>query len=485
MAQGNVVARFEDVSFGYSSENPILDEASFSIREDAKLTLMGQNGAGKSTIFKLITGELKPDKGAIHLSAGAKIATAKQVMAREHLTESVRDYFTHAFTEAPYNLDKLIASALNVVNVHAPLEKLVGEFSGGQQARLLLAYALIQEPDILLLDEPTNNLDTDGIAHLTAFLIMYPKTVLVISHDADFLNSFTEGVLHLDVYTGKVEKYDGNYTDVVQEIAARVERDRAKNAQLLKTIQDRKDKVNFFAHKGGKMRKLASKLKDEVAEAEENMVDVRRDDRTIRDFVIPAQTFSDVIVRLTSLKVIQNHEPHNVPVDVTLRRNHHLRIQGPNGIGKSTLLRTLAEGKDPGAIIDKNVKVGYYKQDFSGLDFSQTAYNSLASIMDQPDNETIRRTGAMFLLDGEALATPVGALSEGQKGLLCFARFVLLEPGLLIFDEPTNHINFRHLPVIAKALNNFEGALIIVSHAEDFAQQIRFDNILDLETLIS
>ncbi|MEK7665623.1 MAG: ATP-binding cassette domain-containing protein [Patescibacteria group bacterium] len=484
MAQSNVVVRFEEVSFGYSTDNLVLDEASFSVREDTKLTVMGQNGAGKSTIFKLITGELKPDKGRTHLLAGATIATAKQVMAREYLTQSVRDYFAHAFSEAPHNLDKRIAEVLTVVNFFTPLTRIVGDLSGGQQARLLLAYALIQAPDILLLDEPTNNLDRDGIDHLTAFLIMYPKTILVISHDADFLNSFTEGVLHLDSYTGKVEKYDGNYGDVVEEIAARVERDRAKNAQLLKTIQDRKDKVNFFANKGGKMRKLASKLKDEVAEAEENMVDVRRDDRTIDDFRIPSQSFSEPIVRITGVKVIRDRQPYHVNVNLTLRRRHHVLIAGPNGIGKSTLLRTLAEGKSEEAVITPGVKVGYYKQDFSGLDFTQTAYNALASMMSEPDNEVIRRTGARFLLNGDALATSVGALSEGQKGLLCFARFVLQEPGLLIFDEPTNHINFRHLPVIARALNDYEGCLIVVSHAQNFVDQIRFDQVLDLATLM-
>jgi ATPase subunit of ABC transporter with duplicated ATPase domains len=120
MAQGNVVVRFENVSFGYTTENPILDEANFSVREDAKLTVMGQNGAGKSTIFKLITGELKPDKGMVYFAPGTKIATGKQVMAREHLTETVREYFAHAFEEIPYNLDKKISDALEVVTGTSP-----------------------------------------------------------------------------------------------------------------------------------------------------------------------------------------------------------------------------------------------------------------------------------------------------------------------------------------------------------------------------
>lgn len=484
MDHGNVIIRFQNVSYAYNDgDYVILDDAEFSIRENSKITVMGQNGAGKSTILKMILGQIKPTAGQIHIKQGATIAIGHQVMPREWMEDSVREFFARAFEETTYDLDRRIADVLETVNLVAPLDKKIREFSGGQQARLLLAHALIQNPDILLLDEPTNNLDRDGIDHLTGFLMMYEKTVLVISHDADFLNAFTEGVLHLDVYRHKTDMYVGNYSNVVEEIAARVERDRMKNAQLLKQIQDRKDKVNFFAHKGGKMRKLASKLKEEAAEAEENMVDVRRDDKTIRDFQIPAQDFVDTMVTLSEVRIIKNHEPHLAKVDVKLRRKHRLLVSGTNGIGKSTLLRALAEGQTPGLQIDPGVSVGYYRQDFSGLDFEQKAYDSLASVMESPDNEKLRAVAAQFLLTGDVLSNRIASLSEGQKGLLCFARFVLQRPGLLILDEPTNHINFRHLPVIARALQDYEGCIIMVSHAPEFVQEITFTQELNLNTL--
>src|SRR3989338_4695335 len=210
MDHGNVILRFDKVSFHYDANKPILEEASFSVRENAKITIMGQNGAGKSTIFKLILGELQEISGKVHILNGASVGIGLQVMPKRFFEHTVLEYFETAFSEKTYNLEKLIKNVLEVVNFSTKLDKKIKDFSGGQLARLLLAYALIQEPDILLLDEPTNNLDTDGIDHLTGFLMMYPKTVLVISHDADFLNSFTEGVLNLDVHTSKVEQYVGN-----------------------------------------------------------------------------------------------------------------------------------------------------------------------------------------------------------------------------------------------------------------------------------
>lgn len=481
---GNVIIRFSDVTYAYDEGHPIMEEASFSVREDAKITLMGQNGAGKSTIFKMILGQLKPQEGAVHVRAGATIGIGLQVMPRERMTDTVSEFFAHAFPEIQYDLDRKIKNVLETVNLNAPLDKKISEFSGGQQARLLLAYALIQEPDILLLDEPTNNLDKAGIEHLTGFLMMYPKTVLVISHDADFLNAFTEGVLHLDVFTKKVDQYVGNYFNVVEEIAARLERDRMKNARLLKDIQDRKDKINFFANKGGKMRKLASKLRDQVEEAEDDMVDVRKDDKTIRDFTIPAQEeLTEALLTINSVKIVKNHEAIRKEVNLKIWKKQRLLISGPNGIGKTTLLRALASGEDEGSRITDGVRVGYYRQDFSGLDFDQTPYEALEAVMEMKDNEKLRACASEFLITSQLLKQKIGSLSEGQKGLLCFARFVLQQPGLLILDEPTNHINFRHLPVIAKALEAYRGGLILVSHAPDFVSQIRFDETLDLGTL--
>ena len=240
MSKGEAIVRFDQVSFHHIETKPILDEVDFIIRRGAKLTLMGQNGAGKSTIFGLISGALEPEDGTINIVNGTTIAVGRQVIPRDELDLTVRDFFQKCFPKKVYDIDPRIDEVLEVVHLvgHEKIhDRIIRTFSGGQQARLLLASALIQNPDLLLLDEPTNNLDKAGIAHLTEFLQNYKKTVVVISHDAEFLNSFTEGVIYLDVYTKKIENYVGNYFDVVKDITARVEKENMKNAQLAKQIQ--------------------------------------------------------------------------------------------------------------------------------------------------------------------------------------------------------------------------------------------------------
>jgi ATP-binding cassette subfamily F protein 3 len=476
-----VILRFDDVCFEYQHDKLLLDEASFSVRRGAKITLMGQNGAGKSSLFNMITGSLKPKSGQINIGKDITIATARQVMAREDLDLSVTEYFAKAFEVRSNDLLSKIHKIMDVVNLNIPIDRRVGDLSGGQQARLLLAFALIQNSDILLLDEPTNNLDQAGIDHLIEFLIRYDKTVIVISHDADFLNCFTEGVVYLNVFSRKIESYVGDYYSVVEEITRRVESEERKNAQLKRSIIDRKEKVNFFSNKGGKMRKLAQKLKDEAAEMEEEIVDVRHEDRTIKNFNIPVQEIIGDIVTISGLTAFCNHEPKTKEVEKIIKKRMHFIVTGPNGIGKSTFLRSLVSGENKHAKILDEVRIGYYSQDFSNLDFDQTVFDSLADARTgNIDIQTMRSVAAGFLIGGDLMGHKVSALSEGQKGLLSFARLVLMQPGLLILDEPTNHINFRHLPIIAKAIDQYEGAMIMVSHMPDFVGQIKFDDELNL-----
>src|SRR3989344_4226874 len=421
------ILRFNNVSFEYTASKKILDEVDFSVRKGAKITIMGQNGAGKSTIFQLMAGGLSPESGSVNVGQNITIALARQAVLADQMDLTLREFFQKSLNEAAsakasasqrkiYDIDPKIDAVLEALNLTADHEKKIKSFSGGQQARILLASALIQDSDLLLLDEPTNNLDKEGIAHLTKFLVQYKKTVVVISHDSDFLNAFTDGVLYLDVHTKKVQWYQGNYYDVLDQVAAQIEKEASQNARLSKSITDKKEKANYFANKGGRLRLLAARMREAAEEMEDNKVESRKDDKKIRQFSIA-----------------------------------------------------------PGVV------VGYYKQDFSTLNVDETVYRAFSKVAGGLDEQSLRAMAAGFLISNDVLFSKIGSLSEGQKGLVMLMKLTLLKPGLLILDEPTNHINFRHLPVIAKALSNYRGAMILVSHSQSFVKEVRIDETLELK----
>lgn len=480
------VISFKDVEFFYDFRKPILENVSFNVRKWSKITIMWQNWAWKSTIFKLINWTLEKKSWVVNVGQKLTIATWYQVVMPEDKDLTVQAFFRKYFPDKTvFNIDKQIGEILDVVNLKAPLDKVIKAFSWGQQARLLLAAALIQNPDILLLDEPTNNLDKDWIWHLTTFLQNYKKTVLVISHDSEFLNSFTDWVLYLDVHTKKVEQFVGDYNDVVEQIKRNIEKENMANARLKKEAQAKKEQAEVFAHKWGKLRLVAKKMREAAEELEDDMVDTRKEDKTIRDFTIPIQEdIGWVLLEINSVHIIENDEVTVKDINIELRKDNHLLLSGPNWIWKSTLLEKIVSWKEDWCKLTPWVKIGYYRQDFSNLDFSQTVYDCLREAAGEgmPEQD-LRSKAAWFLITWEIMKTCIWDLSEWLKWLVAFCRLVFIQPGILILDEPTNHINFRHIPVIAKALDEFKWWMILVSHVDEFVWQIRIDDYLDLDNI--
>ena len=486
MASNNeTVIKFDSVFFEYVHPKLILDDVTFNVRAGKKITIMGQNGAWKSTIFKLITKEIEPKIGKIHTPDGATVAIAFQVMPISDKPLTVQEYFRkYSRALETENIDKEIMEVLRAVNLTTTLDKVIDKFSGWQQARLLLAAALIQKPDILLLDEPTNNLDKAGIYALEDFLKEYKDTVLVISHDAEFLNSFTDWVLYLDVHTKEVEQYVWNYYDVVEQVSKKIEKENMHNARMKKEAQDKMDQANVFAHKGWKLRAVAKKLKADAENLKENMGDKRREDKAISPFTIEFQEWAGwEILKINTIWVVENWEMTEKSVGKVLRKDTHMLLSAPNWMWKSTFLNALARWEAEGVEIWKWVKIGYYTQDFHNLDFEATAYDELRKSAPWLTEQDFRSQAARMLIDWEMMKTQISHLSEWQKGLVAFCAIIFQKPWLLILDEPTNHINFRHIPVIAEALNDYKGAMILVSHVDEFVWSIRMDEYLDLDQL--
>jgi ATP-binding cassette subfamily F protein 3 len=490
-ASGNgPVVRFKDVSFAHnSSPNQLLENVDFSITKGSKVTIMGQNGSGKSTIIKLISTALRPDEGRVIVRSGEKVATVMQTMPTDCRDLTVMEFFAKQVTFedlaplADHELKAKMGKALNSVLLEAPGDRIIKSFSGGQQARLLLAAALIQKPSILLLDEPTNNLDADGLWHLQNLITETEQTCVAVSHDEDFLNSFTDQVLYLDIFSKKVETYQGDYFFVKQEISKRIKRENAENARRNKDAQSKKDQANKFANKGGGLRKVAKTMRKVAADIEDSLVDVRKEDVTLREFTIPFTQASPTgkFLRIAQVSGFERVAPlQSGPID--LRKGSRVQVCGPNGSGKTTFLERIAAGTAPGVTIEEGVSIGYYRQDFHNFDFDSTVVTCLEEASNRKHtSEEIYKTAASFLLRGKnVMKQQVKTLSEGQKGLLSLACLSLQEPSILIMDEPTNHINFRHLPALAKAVRSFQGAVLLVSHDNHFVDAVGVDSIIDM-----
>lgn len=238
------------------------------------------------------------------------------------------------------------------------------------------------------------------------------------------------------------------------------------------------------------MRKVAKKMREEAEKKEDLIVAVRKEDVALKPFTFPytqnsALSTGSALMTITELLLPgASATPIKLKggVPIVIDKGMHVRIRGPNGIGKTTLLEAIAHRRLAGVKINPKVEIGYYRQDFDNLDFDATVLACLHKASDGKHSEQeIRATAASFMLTGDRVKQKVATLSEGQKGLVSLTCLVLQQPGILIMDEPTNHINFRHLPALAKALSAFEGGLLLVSHDAEFVRKVRIDQEIDLE----
>jgi ATP-binding cassette subfamily F protein 3 len=470
---------------------PILDHATAVVPTGHKVGLVGRNGAGKSTLLKLALGQLHPDDGAITLPRGARIGTVAQEAPSgdQSLIDTVLAADTERaalVAEADHAHDPeriaAIQTRLADIDAHAApsraatilsglgltqaqIEGPCSALSGGWRMRVALAAALFARPDVLLLDEPTNYLDLEGVIWLKSYLRTYRATVIVVSHDRDLLNAVVDSILHLD--RGKLTLYQGDYDNFERQ---RREKQALNAAMRKKQETVRKHMQAFvdrFRYKASKARQAQSRLK---ALAKLEPLPELVEDRGARlAFPNPERALAPPLIRFSDAAAAYDPaRPVLKRLNLRIDPDDRIALLGSNGNGKSTFAKLLTGRLEPvsGEIgRDPRLRVGYFAQhQLDELDGARTPYDSIRELMpDAPDARRRARLGA-FGFGADHADNPIATLSGGEKARLLLALATFHAPHLLVLDEPTNHLDIDAREALMMALNDYEGAVVLVSH---------------------
>lgn len=470
----------------------LLEDANVTIQPGQRLALIGANGSGKSSLLALLLGDLGADKGDLQGLSGMRMAhMAQEVVASERSATAyvwrgderlakLRDKLAELETAGRYDDAASIHSELEDIDgysaerraqqllrglgfAEANLERPVTDFSGGWRIRLNLARALMTPSDLLLLDEPTNHLDLDATLWLQSWLLKYPGTLLMISHDRDFIDATCERILHLN--RQQLVPYKGNYSEFERHRAERLANEQASYEKQQRRIAEIDDFVRRFRYKASKAKQAQSRLKE--LERMQSLAPAHIDSPFDFSFPPPDRS-SDPLLRLDEAALGYGGPSVLANVTLALRPGSRLGLLGRNGAGKSTLLKSLvgdlalAGGeRTPG----EHLRIGYFdQQQLEALDLEASPLLHLQRLDPAAREQEILDFLGGFNFRGDAATARVAPFSGGEKARLALAMVVWQKPNLLVLDEPTNHLDLDMRHALEVALQAYEGALVLVTH---------------------
>ncbi|MFR2364979.1 MAG: ribosomal protection-like ABC-F family protein [Eubacterium sp.] len=498
------------ISKSYGVET-ILNDCSFFINDNEKAAIVGNNGAGKSTIMKIIMGELLPDEGNViigkdktigylaqYQDLGSDTTIYEEVKSVKHnlidMEQKLLEYEKEMAKVSGDELSKLIETytnlehrfqLLNGYSYKSEIEgvikglgfteddfnKSVGNLSGGQKTRVALCKLLLEKPDIIMLDEPTNHLDLNSIKWLETYLLNYNGAVLIIAHDRYFLDKIVSKVIEIENH--KAHVYSGNYSDfAVKKQELRV----ATMNAYLKQQSEIKHQEEVIA----KLRSYKQEKFYKRAESREKQLEkidlIEKPEELKNNMTIKLEP--DIVSGNDVLSVENLEKSYNTllfkNISFEIKRGEHVAIIGDNGTGKTTILKIIngLVDADSGMIkLGTNVHIGYYDQEQHNLTDENTLFEEIANSYPNMTNTKIRNTLAAFMFTGEDVFKRVSDLSGGEKGRLSLAKLMLSEANLIILDEPTNHLDMASKEILENAINNYTGTVLYVSHDRYFINQ--------------
>lgn len=441
------------------------------------MALVGPNGAGKSTLLDIISGQQDYDTGTVE-TIGSLGIVPQEVSYDQHLESavSIRQYLD---PQGAKRDDELLRLMAGMELEKLQLDAMPSDLSGGQKTKLAFIRNIIAEPDILLLDEPTNFLDVSGKRWVMQFLAKYPKTLLVISHDIALLDQSITKTLAINTHTKKIEEYTGNYSQFIRlqkERQEHLKRQRAAQEKHITQMKKGLAKIQGAQSEKGVRQKI--NLQHRIEKAQANLPELPPQLKSMRFKLPDPSNVGRIALQAKGLTISYGDKPVISNLNFLIEKGQKVALIGKNGAGKSTLIKTLVGKLQPQAgTVEKHewLDIGYYAQEHEVFDLEKTLSDTIVSQVPDFSDGQARALLGRFMFSGDKAYQKVGTLSGGEKTRLAIALLTVKGHNLLILDEPTTYLDVISQRIILEVLKDFQGAMLVVSHTEDFVKELQPD----------